>query len=69
MSTKIFLRRLSDMGTFNLLQDKLSRLNDTYLVSVINNNRRNPSTFDKGTYGVIATLVKECLYSKVVKCI
>ena len=35
MSAKIFLRRLNDMSTFNLLQDKLSRLNDTYLVSVI----------------------------------
>jgi len=33
MSAKIFLRHLNNMSTFNLLQDKLSRLNDTYLVS------------------------------------
>jgi hypothetical protein len=38
MSTKIFLRRLNDMGTFNLLQDKLSRLDDTYLVSMKKNH-------------------------------
>jgi len=31
MSTKVFLRRLTDMSTFNLLQDKLNRLNNTYL--------------------------------------
>ena len=36
MSAKIFLRRLNDMGTFDLLQDKLSRFNDTYLVSINN---------------------------------
>ncbi len=34
MSAKIFLRRLTDMSTFNTLQDKLTRLNDTYLVSL-----------------------------------
>jgi len=33
MSAKIFLRRLTDLSTFNTLQDKLSRLNDTYLVN------------------------------------
>ena len=33
MSTKIFLRRLTDMSTFSLLQEKLARLNDTYSVS------------------------------------
>ena len=32
MSAKVFLRRLTDMSTFNTLQEKLSRLNDTYLV-------------------------------------
>ncbi|CAF3872715.1 unnamed protein product [Adineta steineri] len=38
MSTKVFLRRLNDMGTFNLLQDKLSRLNDTYLSNSCDTN-------------------------------
>ena len=34
MSAKIFLRRLTDMSTFNTLQDKLTRLNDSYLVNL-----------------------------------
>ncbi|UJR34126.1 hypothetical protein I4U23_021533 [Adineta vaga] len=38
MSTKIFLRHLNNMGTFNLLQDKLSRLNDTYLTNSCDTN-------------------------------
>jgi hypothetical protein len=38
MAARSFLRRLNDMSTFNLLQDKLSRLNDTYVVSDNNNN-------------------------------
>lgn len=38
MSAKIFLRRLNDMSTFNLLQDKLSRLNDTYLSNSCDTN-------------------------------
>ncbi|UJR24651.1 hypothetical protein I4U23_006025 [Adineta vaga] len=38
MSTKIFLRRLTDMATFDTLQDKLSRLNDTYSVNSIDTN-------------------------------
>lgn len=38
MSAKVFLRHLNDMSTFNLLQDKLSRLNSTYLVSTKNNS-------------------------------
>ncbi|CAF0772828.1 unnamed protein product [Rotaria sordida] len=33
MSAKIFLRRLNDMSSFNLLQDKLSRFNDTYTLN------------------------------------
>lgn len=33
MSAKIFLRRLTDIASFDTLQDKLHRLNDTYLVS------------------------------------
>jgi len=41
MSAKIFLRRLTDMSTFTTLQDKLSRLNDTYLVSVMYNTYRS----------------------------
>lgn len=41
MSAKVFLRRLNDMSTFNLLQDKLSRLNDTYFVSIKSDNSKN----------------------------
>jgi len=44
MSAKIFLRRLTDMSTFDTLQDKLSRLNDTYLVSIANNTRSYTNT-------------------------
>jgi hypothetical protein len=40
MSAKIFLRRLTDMSTFNTLQDKLTRLNNTYLVSIKYNTYR-----------------------------
>ncbi|CAF3871658.1 unnamed protein product [Rotaria magnacalcarata] len=38
MAAKVFLRRLNDMSTFNLLQDKLSRLNDTYLSNSCDTN-------------------------------
>jgi hypothetical protein len=38
MSAKFFLRRLNDMSTFNLLQDKLARLNDTYLLNSCDTN-------------------------------
>ncbi|CAF0750238.1 unnamed protein product [Adineta ricciae] len=38
MSAKIFLRRLTDIASFDTLQDKLSRLNDTYLVNSIDTN-------------------------------
>jgi hypothetical protein len=44
MSAKIFLRRLTDMSTFDTLQDKLSRLNDTYLVSIAKNTRSYTNT-------------------------
>jgi hypothetical protein len=44
MTAKVFLRRLNDMSTFSLLQDKLSRFNDTYLVS--NNNRNILSKYN-----------------------
>ncbi|CAF3508190.1 unnamed protein product [Rotaria sp. Silwood1] len=38
MSARIFLRRLNDMSTFNLLQDKLSRFNDTYSLNSCDTN-------------------------------
>ncbi|CAF3778163.1 unnamed protein product [Adineta steineri] len=38
MSTKIFLRRLTDMASFDTLQDKLCRLNDTYLSNSCDTN-------------------------------
>ena len=64
MSTKIFLRRLTDMSTFNLLQDKLSRLNDTYLVSTRTTVLRTQFEDSTGLYSKSIDRLDECSLSE-----
>lgn len=66
MSAKVFLRHLNNMSTFNLLQDKLTRLNDTYLVSIDNRKAKGVRISSKYCFLPMTTERIECTHSRTI---